>query len=258
MGLEGIWGCETADEDIRIRMEMKGTPIRTMDARSIDSITLASLCAHNPQDTELWSEFLRRFSPRIKSFIQAALKQYGGWANNLNDCLDSGQGSSDIFQNTVLRLVQNQCAALKRFSGTTETDLIAYLVVIARSAVRDSIRRKSAKRRFHWFAEFPSARSPRHEKAGFADACVIEDPIDRRVLAAEVEQLSLETIRAESDEPERDALIFQLYFMDGLSIAQIASCKGIGLSKTGVEKMLNRLKEKVRNRADIYAVGARS
>jgi DNA-directed RNA polymerase specialized sigma subunit len=48
---------------------------------------------------------------------------------------------------------------------------------------------------------------------------------------------------------DRDRLIFQLYFYDGLSIAQIAKCEGIELSKTGIEKALDKLKGRVRRAA---------
>jgi len=170
----------------------------------------------------------------------------------------STQELSDLIQNTILHLIQNQCAALKRFSGTTESELLVYLAVIARSVVRDSIRHQSAKKRFHWFAPNSYTHSQRDESHDFIREPAIEDPIDRKVLAGEVERLSLRAIRDYSGEPDRDELIFQLYFVDGLSTAQIASCKGIGLSKTGVEKMLNRLKDKVRNKAGVYPVEARS
>jgi hypothetical protein len=44
----------------------------------------------------------------------------------------------------------------------------------------------------------------------------------------------------------RDRLIFQLYFLHNLSADRITQCKGINLSKAGVEKVLNRLKERIR------------
>lgn len=253
----GISSYETIGEMIRIAKAMIGASSAPIDLRKIDSITLAYLCAEKLQDTELWSEFLRRFAPKIKMFIQMTLKQYTGSNNSVSACIDSTQGSSDLLQNTILRLVQNHCAALKRFSGTAESEFLAYLAVIARSVVRESIRRQSAKRRFHWLAPISAAHNQENGGPENIRKPGIEDSIDRKVLAAEVEQLSLETIRDYSDEPGRDELIFQLYFIDGLSAAQIASCKGIGLSKAGVEKMLNRLKDKVRNKAGVYPVEVR-
>jgi RNA polymerase sigma factor (sigma-70 family) len=226
----------------------------TVELRKIDSITLTSLCAHRLQDAELWSEFLRRFTPKLKAFIEATLRQSG----LMPASSDSSHGSSDLLQNICIRLIQNHGEALKRFSGTRESELLTYLAVIARSVVRDAIRYQSAKRRFRWRNSAFSANNQRGENSDFVFEPVVNDPIDRKVLAGEIEQLSLQAIRDHSNEPARDRLIFQLYFVDGLSTAQIASCEGIALSKTGVEKTLDRLKNKVRNTIGVYTVEARS
>jgi len=221
------------------------------DLRQLDSVELSSLCAQQRENSDLWSEFLRRFAPKIKTFIRGTLRQCAsGTAQNSDSTtsLDLIQ-EADLFQNTILRLVENNCAALKRFSGTTEAELLAYFAVIARSAVRDYLRRQRARRRFHWIARPSAGSDGRDHPSDFEHMLRFEDTMERQVLAREVEQLSLRTIRNHSGEPHRDQLIFQLYFFDGLSTAQIAACKGIGLSKAGVEKALNRLKERVRSAA---------
>jgi RNA polymerase sigma factor (sigma-70 family) len=216
------------------------------DLREVDSVELAQLCAARQQDTELWTEFLRRFTPKIKSFIRSTLRQCGN-----TGAADSNQ-ESDLFQNTILRLVQNNCGAMKRFSGTTEAELLIYFAVIARSTVRDSVRRQNAKRRFHWFAS-PAVPI---ENCEFIQEPGIENSVEREILAREIEQLSFKTISS-SILPARDKLIFQLYFYEGLSAAQIAACSGVGLSKTGIEKSIDKLKEKVRRAASVHPIEAR-
>jgi RNA polymerase sigma factor (sigma-70 family) len=217
--------------------------------REMDAVELVHLCAVNKEDSELWTEFLRRFTPKIKSFIRYTLRQSGNTGSTA--CIDSNQ-ESDLFQNTILRLVRNDCAALNRFSGTTESELMIYFAVIARSTVRDSVRRQSAKRRFHWFTA-PAVSSEDRE---FIQEPGIENSVEREILAREIEQLSFKTI-SNSILPVRDKLIFQLYYYEGLSAAQIALCNGIGLSKTGIEKIINRLKEKVRRAASVHSIEAR-
>ncbi len=236
-------------ETIRISAPMTSLVSDVLDLREMDSVELAHLCAARQQDSELWTEFLRRFTPKIKIFIRSTLRQRGNAGSAA--CADSNQ-ESDLFQNTVLRLVQNDCAALKRFTGTTESELLIYFAVIARSTVRDSVRRQSAKRRFHWFAS-PTVSSDDYE---FIREPGIENSVEREILAREIEQLSFKTISS-SILPVRDKLIFQLYFYEGLSAAQIAACNGIGLSKTGIEKIINRLKEKVRRAASVHPIEAR-
>lgn len=218
------------------------------DLRQLDSTALSSLCANDPENSDLWSEFLRRFTPKIRFFIRGTLRQSMSGIAHVSDSavyLEAAQ-EIDLFQNTILRLVENNCAALRRFSGTTEAELLAYFAVIARSTVRDYFRRQRARKRLSWPAVAASKDVERLEKCD-PHRYQSENSMERKILARELEQLSLQTIRNNSGEPERDQLIFQLYFFDGLSTAQIAACKGIGLSKTGIEKTLNRLKDRVRS-----------
>jgi len=70
--------------------------------------------------------------------------------------------------------------------------------------------------------------------------------VERETLAGEVGRISARVIR---NQPERDKLIFDLYFSHDLSPSQIAECKGIGLSKRGVEQVLGRLTSRVRRAA---------
>lgn len=245
---------------IRIETVMVSRPSDSIDLATIDSLSLAARCADRQEDSELWTEFLRRFTPKIKFFIRATLRQSMGSSAHFTNpavSLDTSH-EPDLLQDTILRLVKNRCAALKRFSGTTESELLAYLAVIARSAVRDFNRRRSARRRFHWRAQVPSGYSQAGETPEYVREAMARDTVERQTLAHEVEQLSLQTIQDDSGEPDRDKLIFQLYYFDGLSTGQIAACKGIGLSKTGVEKILNRLKNKVRNVLRIDLIEARS
>jgi len=239
---------------------MVSRPSDPTDLTKIDSVSLAALCADRQEDSELWIEFLRRFTPKIKSFIRSTLRQSMGESAHFGNpaaSLDTSH-ESDLLQDTILRLVQNRCAAIKRFSGTTESELLAYLAVIARSAARDFNRRRSAKRRFHWLAHVPFEYGQAGETPENVRELSARDTVEREILAREVEQLSLQAIQDDSGKPDRDKMIFQLYYFDGLSTGQIAACKGVGLSKTGVEKILNRLKNRVRSAVRISSIGARS
>jgi RNA polymerase sigma factor (sigma-70 family) len=251
---------ETEFEMIKIGITMVSRTSDSTDVSSIDSISLTSLCAAKPDNSELWTEFLRRFTPKIKIFIRGILRQSTGAGVNFADrgVSFSTSHESDLLQNTIVRLVQNGCAALKRFSGTKESELLAYLAVIARSVVRDFHRHHSAGRRFHWAAQVPSAYGESNEIPAYVRETTVRDSVEREILAHEVEKLSLQIIKNNSDEPDRDKLIFQLFFFDGLSMDQIAACKGVGLSKTGVEKTLNRIKNRVRSAVSVHSVEARS
>jgi len=194
-------------------------------------------CVQNTRDTTAWSKFLGRFTPKLKFFIRGTLRQSGAQAET--------EQEKDLLQSTIVRLVENDCAVLRRFSGNSEEELNAYLAVVTRSVVRDALRRQRAQKRpqLAWSADTASIEQ---ERAASSD-----DP-ERTVLARELATFGRDAIRELSRETsDRDSLIFQLYFFHGLSIAEIAGCRGIDLSETGIKKVLTRVKDRVRSRAGV-------
>ncbi len=210
----------------------------------IDPLKLFLLCAQNTANSELWTEFLRRYAPKIKVFIRRCLSQ--SWSDADSRMSIGEIQESDLFQNVIVRLVKNDCAAMKQFSGEGEDDLLAYLAVIARSVVRDCQRSQWALKRTSDRADTQhllTAQLQNHSSTGFSDVRAIE----RRLLAREVAELSERTLQfLPRLHLARDRLIFQLYFLHNLSADQIRLCEGINLSKGGVEKVLHRLKERIR------------
>ena len=226
-------------------------PVRSV--LELEAVILFRLCAHDKTDFALWTELLRRFTPRIKTFIRGTLRQTAKDSATFSrsSLYAAGSHESDLFQNIILRLVENGCAAMKRFTGTTEDQLMAYLAVITRSVVRDSMRRDRALKRptlVHKSSDdsVPSPLQIDPDRGRESPAS------EREVLFRELKELSKQAIRNKSEEfTARDRLIFELYFYQDLTTSQIACCQGVELSKTGVEKVLNRLKDRVRSAAEI-------
>ena len=124
--------------------------------------------------------------------------------------------------------------------------MLAYLAVICRSSVLDTLRRTTAVKRT---LDRDSQRDIDHLSLGTGNQSGFEE-IDRQVLIRELVSLSRDTIGANSGPTTtRDQLIFDLHFFHGLSFNQIAQCKGINLSKAGVEKLLKRLISRVQTLA---------
>ena len=223
--------------------DMSENPPSVPHPESIDPIELFSFCAQDTANSDLWTEFLRRYTSKIKLFIRSCLSSSWGADSRMS----IGEiHESDLFQNVIVRLVKNDCAAMKQFSGEREDDLLAYLAVITRSVVRDC-------QRSQWALKRASDRADKQDlltaqlqslgSTGFSDVRAIE----RRLLAREVVELSERTLKfLPGPHSARDRLIFELYFHHNLSTEQITRCKGISLSKAGVEKVLNRLKERIR------------
>ena len=217
------------------------------DLRSIDTIELLWRCTADREKEATWSEFLRRIVPRLERIIGRTLRQSAG-----NPAVTQGSTypgmfqQSDMVQQVILRLVAGDCALLRRFSGSTEDDLIAYLAVISRSVVRDSLRRQSALKRRTTQAldPLPEGRGGGHCHSQSASS---DGQIERRLLARELADIGSQVLK-DSAAPStlRDKLIFQLYFFHDLSLGEIARCRGINLSKAGVDRVLNRLKERIK------------
>jgi RNA polymerase sigma factor (sigma-70 family) len=209
--------------------------------QDLHAVELFLLCAGDEERSAAWAEFLRRYGARIRYFIRGTLRQAGADGRGALGGVQEG----DLFQNTILRLVENNYAAMKRFTGTTEEEMMAYLAVISRSVVRDHIRRDRAFKRRGVNEEFDESTSSR----GAARDPEAEHPNpERQLLARELFSITQNAIACRSGETStRDRLVFQLHFMHDLSFAQIAECRGINLSKAGVEKLVNRLVDRVRN-----------
>jgi RNA polymerase sigma factor (sigma-70 family) len=222
-----------------------GNPTKPGDLclRSLDPIELFRLCAADRENSEVWYEFLRRYTIKLKQFIGGTLRQVGGGAIGQNQSMTQGcTQESDLFQNAIVRLVENDCAAMKRFSGTCEGDLLAYLAVICRSVVLDSLRRESSIQRRHAAAAREEAITNLTYSRRFMD----HSGFEREILGRELISLIRRTIKSNSGHvSDRDQLVFDLRFVDGLSFAEIARCRGINLSKSGVERVLKRLVDRV-------------
>jgi RNA polymerase sigma factor (sigma-70 family) len=202
----------------------------------LDPIELFRLCAADREDSIAWSEFLNRYNAKIKYFIKGTLRQVLGYRSGNNDPnVTGGVQESDLFQNTILRLIENECIAMKRFTGATENELLCYLAVICRSAVLDTLRRVNAIKR-------KPAIEDKDDMTFSPGVPQQAEDLERDILIRELISLTQQTIQSQSrNDSIRDQLVFKLHFFDGLSQSQIADCKGIDLSKAGVEKLLKRI-----------------
>jgi RNA polymerase sigma factor (sigma-70 family) len=211
--------------------------------RLLEPVELFHLCAADRENSDAWSEFLRRYTVKLKHFIYGTLRQVLGHSACREDSVASGGiQESDLFQNAIIRLVKNDCAAMKRFSGTSEDELLAYLAVICRSCVLDTLRRNSALKRQTSAMESDASTLDPARTRGSTD----HSGFEREILARELISMTHHTIESHSGVvSNRDRLVFELHFFDGLSFSQIAQCRGINLSKAGVEKLLKRLMGRV-------------
>jgi RNA polymerase sigma factor (sigma-70 family) len=213
--------------------------------RNLKVPELVFLCARDTGNTQLWGEFLRRFAGPIRLFIRRILRHSGVSSNpSARGRVMCGVNQDDLFQNTVLRLVDRDCSVLKGFKGTCDEEFLTYLAITTRSVVMDSLRREKALKR-------PSSgRRTELDALDFAGRngpCRREPAVEREVLGLEVWRITLRTIENLSGPFRiRDRQIFELYFLQGLSVGEIARLKTIRLSKTAIQNFINRLQGRVR------------
>jgi len=188
------------------------------------------LCVAHREDEALWCELLGRIIPKIRGFIRATFHRvhFRPGDRSVAAC------RQDLIQGVIVRLLSKECAILKRFSGNTEDELSAYLAVICRSVVLDALRRETCYKR-HLRVVRDGVRRPPAPSA--ENLLMIREGIElaERALEEEPGRCAI-----------RDKLILRLHFLHGLSAAQISRIPAFGLSKDGVQKVLDRAKKRGR------------
>jgi len=207
---------------------------------------LISACARRRSNEILWREFLIRYGCWIRRFITKAYAVWSSETGALYRWLPSPVDQSDLFQNVILRLVENWCAALKAFSGDTEDEWLSYLAAITASVVRETFRRevRTKRRGGTTFEAVSFAESWQRAQDQIRNQHL---EIEKVVLVSELRVICERAIRNMAGEhSDRDILIFRLYFIHGVSISQIAAWREIGLSRSGVGYVIERLTQRVR------------
>jgi RNA polymerase sigma factor (sigma-70 family) len=206
------------------------------EIRGLATVEVLARCAADTGDTVAWAEFIRRMNAPIRNFIRGTMRSEGIPPTHEND----------LYQNVVLKLVSHDCAVLRRFTGSSDDELRAYVAVVTRSVVRDFGRQQRAAKRPQQEAAVP-VWDEIAEAAHFGSASTQE----QQLLSRELIQLGKRIVKRDCrDFSERDYLIFVLYYTNGLSTPEIARCRGVGLSQRAVVDVINKLTERVRKEAD--------
>jgi RNA polymerase sigma factor (sigma-70 family) len=206
---------------------------------------LVAACAHDRSHHIFWAEFLRRYGQKIKAFIRGSWRIAAAREAGVETVSIGVSEISDLCQSVIVRLVEKDCAVMKRFSGKSEDEWLAYLAVISRSTVHDALRRERTKKRFRKSVLY-LAPVERISDRDLRDVAKRPIAMERDVLAQELRSASEQMIQEVAESP-RNLLIFKLHFDHDLPASQIAICEGINMSKAGVEKIINRFKEQIRN-----------
>ncbi len=194
-------------------------------------------CGLKLTDRALWTKFQERFQGLIFLYLMRALRY-----RSMQD--DATGIVSDLAQEVYVRLVQHDGRILRSFRGATEFSVMAFLAKISATVVQDLQRRNATDKRRGQIVSIDVAKMAELGKKGSPDS----PEFDPNAVSAILSWIDIE--RVIDGDPDRknsgrNALIFKLHYVDGFSSAEIANFPGFGLSKSGVETILARLRKRI-------------
>jgi len=198
---------------------------------SLEAPDLMRECGKDLQNAELWEEFYSRFRRKILLYLLRAYRMLGGPFDEFARYAD------DWIQDVFTKLVQNEGRVIRSFRGATELSVYAFLGSIAVSIVADQLRSQRTLRRSVQVVpldELQGLSAAQADTDAQLSAMLQVIDVERALLADE-----------ESQNPERDLLIFKLHFVEGLSAREIASMPALKLTTSGLEKVLTRVRSRL-------------
>lgn len=185
-------------------------------------------------DTAAWEEFIRRFHRLIAKVVLRTCIRWGTFSNETVD---------DLIQETYLKLSADRCRLLREFESRHPNSFMGYLQMVAANLAKDHFKAIHSQTRgscqveqmpedFIAIAHDNSAGSPQM--------------IERDVLIEEIARHVEDCVKG--PDAERNRKIFWLRFQAGLSAAKIAALPDINLTEKGVESLIFRILNDVRDR----------
>lgn len=226
-----------------------------IEVKQMSNIELVRHCAASPGDRLAWDEFVNRFTPCLTLYVARALKLHASWGRELN-YESLRETIHDLVQDVFLRLLNHQQQALRSFRGEREHSIYLYLARIATRVVIDYLREHAATPGPTEFISWHQLFGQESSTAGSSlDKPLAPQPsyTDRQL----EQQLTILDVRRRlerllpQEHRERNILLFILHVFDGLAAHDLAHQSGWGLTAKGIESILLRLKEKLREQLQL-------
>jgi RNA polymerase sigma-70 factor, ECF subfamily len=192
---------------------------------------LLKACAENGSAAD-WEEFVRRFHTIIAA---VALRTAQRWGNAPSSLVD------DLIQETYLKICRHRTRLLSEFTPHHPEAFYGYLKVVTANVVHDHFRAERSQKRGSGRPEESVDEVP--VAACYAMTSSTENA-ERDILLKEVDTALCSSLAGK--ERMRDRAIFWLYYRYGLSALEIAFLPSISLTVKGVESVIHRLTQLVR------------
>lgn len=190
-----------------------------MNLRDIPDRELMELCLQENQ-TEAWTEFLRRFQPLIAGVVSKTIRRWMSPSRNLVD---------DLVQATLRKLWDNNCRAMRSFHWLHENSFRGFLKVVSSNVVQDH------------FRKYPPARAETELEEAGPEALRSEASTRGVETEALVQKLvaCLQKLLNTEEDFNRSLAIFLLYYRYGLTAKEISRLYPLTIK--AVENTLLRL-----------------
>jgi RNA polymerase sigma-70 factor, ECF subfamily len=205
-----------------------------MNPQELSAQELVQLCLDRSHKAA-WVEFVRRYQPTIARVVMRSARR---WAEPSHALID------DLVHETYLKLMANDCRALREFDFQHENAMFGFLKTVASRVVTDYFRRESNQKRGGGQEDLSLDETSifiSYARGG-------SKQVDREILIHEIDAC-LKSLHGEPNFA-RDYAIFWLYYQHGFTARAIADLPSVRLKVKGVESTLLRLTKLVRTRLD--------
>jgi RNA polymerase sigma factor (sigma-70 family) len=209
---------------------------------------LIQRCLQKPSDEAAWGEFVSRYHKSIKKNVANALHRQGK-SSPEHQAPITEEMVEDFAQAVYMRLIKDDCNALKNFKGNYENSIFQYLLIISINVVRDYYRELRAVKRPQIVCSLEDLLSKQSEALVFKEleALSSERPTGEssKLLSTEIiDEIFARIVKWQNK--ERDIMIFKLRYYEGLTNREIARIKGLKLSREGVGTIVSRTVNRLR------------
>jgi len=212
----------------------------------MNNTELVKHCAHDKRNKKAWLEFLSRYENLVYNTVIQECKN-----SELHKiCFQFDETVKDLVQEVYLKLLQNDCKALKKFRGDSENSIYSYLRIIARNVVKNYFIKIQAKKRPPIDRVFDNAARVAGEKGEYYNndkyKTTIFDPEQEfklKILKEEIDHCLKKVLTGR--DKKRNRFIYQLHIYNGFSPQEIASSFNFGISTSRIANIISDSRQKL-------------
>ena len=222
-----------------------------MDLSRLPNRELVKQLVRAKPDDPLWREFVSRFGSRIRLAVLRSFET----EQVRSPTLDAGSARDaveDLTQEVFVRLLEGGRRALSRFRGQSNHSIYTYLNAIGVNMVRDHFKKLRALKTPRGTTSLSNVIQNEQSEStlDYGQSLISDGPGPDRFVASHELREAITSVLAETsrdDATARDRLVFRLFFIEGLTVDEIARSRSIGLSQSGVEKCIRRMRDALKD-----------